>query len=347
MAVYLQTKKRPAILMYHSISDTAWQVTAKKFEAHIRYLSENGYTFIFPEEIHTCDKYNKPVIITFDDGYRDNYETALPVLKKYNVKAVIFMITDYIGKDGWLTENQIKELEDGGLVRVEPHTRTHTDLSQITPAGVREQIETSNNALKKITGRSHKVFAYPYGGFNDDVKKIAAEYYDIAFATGNGDQRDMMILYRVGVFDDSIISNMTKIYKVGDVLGNYLHTDITAYINGHEIPTCGVIAGNLLIIAEDLAKYGFDVVWDGKARTLKVELNKNKTITPITFIKDNKPSGAIKGQYFYTDITTYLSGEGIESFAIDGVTLIGFDLLGKYGALLWDGKKREIRLTVK
>jgi peptidoglycan/xylan/chitin deacetylase (PgdA/CDA1 family) len=345
MSGYLQTKKRPAVLMYHSISNTDYQVTAKNFEAHMKYLSDNGYTFLFPEEIHNSDKYDKPVIITFDDGYIDNYETAFAIIKKYKVKSTIFMISDYIGKPGWLTDKQIKDFEAGGLVRIEPHTRTHTDLSQVTLAGARGQIESSNAALKKITGRDHKVFAYPYGGFNNDVIKIATEYYDIAFATGNGDQRDMMKLYRAGVFNDSAISSIAKIYKVGDVLGNVLYSDITAYINGYAIPT-SVITGKTLVVVEDLEKYGFNVVWDGKARTLKAELVKNKPITPIKFDKDTKPSGTIKGQYFYTDIMTYLSGEAVESFAINGVTLIDFELLVKYGKLSWNGQARELRLVI-
>jgi len=90
------------------------------------------------------------------------------------------------------------------------------------------------------------------------------------------------------------------------------------------------------------------VKWDGNERTLKVELNKNKKITPLPVTKDtaHKP-GTFKCNYFYTDIKTYLSGVEVESYAINGVTLIDFELLVKYGALTWDGKAREIRLTVK
>ena len=205
----LQTEKIPAILMYHSISGKASQVTAGNFEKQIRYLAENGYAFLFPDEIYDSDEYDKPIIITFDDGYRDNYEIAFEILKKYNAKATIFIATDNIGKDGFLTEDQIKELEASGIARVEPHSRTHTDFSQITLNGVREQIETSNAALKKITGRDHKVFAYPYGGVNGEVREIAGEYYDVALATGNGNRRDTMELYRQSITNRCMLLNMT------------------------------------------------------------------------------------------------------------------------------------------
>jgi peptidoglycan/xylan/chitin deacetylase (PgdA/CDA1 family) len=198
----------PVILMYHSISDGSYQVTAENFEAQIKYLRDNGFTFLFPEEIHDAGKYNKSVIITFDDGYRDNYETAFPVLKKYDAKAALFMITDNIGKENYLTGEQIIALESSGLVRVEPHTRTHTDLTQISREGARSQIESSNAALRELTGREPRVFAYPYGGFNDEIKAIAAEYYDMAFAVGNGSPDDIMALKRI-----SVSNNMT-VFKI-------------------------------------------------------------------------------------------------------------------------------------
>ena len=208
----LKTDKRPPILMYHSISKKSSQVTAKNFEKQIKYLVDKGYTFLFLEEIHDSDKYDKPIIITFDDGYRDNYETAFEILKKYDAKATIFMITSFIGKDGFLTETQIKELEGSGLVRVESHTRDHTDLSKLPPEHANIQIEKSTAALKEITGREHKILAYPFGGFNDDVEKIVMENFDIAVATEKGSQRNLAALYRKSVTNRSMLLNM-KLFK--------------------------------------------------------------------------------------------------------------------------------------
>jgi len=132
----------------------------------------------------------------------------------------------------------------------------------------------------------------------------------------------------------------------GTPLGDVLYSDIVAYINGEKIPT-SIKSGTTMVVVEDLARYGFDVVWNKNDRTLKVELNKNKKIEPLPVIKDttNKP-GTFKCKYVYTDIKTYLSGQVVESFAINGVTLIDFELLVKYGTLQWDGKAREIRLVI-
>jgi len=132
--------------------------------------------------------------------------------------------------------------------------------------------------------------------------------------------------------------------KVGDPLGDVLYSDITAYINGSAIPT-SIKSGTTMVVVEDLANYGFDVSWDGKAKSLRVELNAGKKVTPLKVEKNTKPVGTFKCKYVYTDIKTYLSGQLVESFAINGVTLIDFELLAKYGSLAWDGKARTIKLT--
>jgi len=134
--------------------------------------------------------------------------------------------------------------------------------------------------------------------------------------------------------------------KNGDPLGDILYSDIIAYINGKAIPT-SIKNGMTMVVVEDLMNYGFDVFWNGKDRTLKVEINPNKQVTPMKVDKNAKPSGTFKCKYVYTDIRTYLSGEMVESFAINGVTLIDFELLAKYGSVKWDGKARTISVTTK
>lgn len=132
--------------------------------------------------------------------------------------------------------------------------------------------------------------------------------------------------------------------KNGDPLGNVLYSNITAYVNGSQIPT-STIAGKTLVAVEDLVNYGFDVTWNNKDRSLRVELNKSKKITPLSVEKNTRPTGTVKCKYVYTDIKTYISGEQVKSYAIDGVTLIDFELLAKYGTLNWRPVAREIHLN--
>ena len=148
----------------------------------------------------------------------------------------------------------------------------------------------------------------------------------------------ILILISVSTFTVSAI-------KVGDIIGDVLYSDITAYINGNAIPT-SVIQGKTLVVVEDLANYGFNVTWDNNERSLKIELNTDKKVKPLKTEINTRPIGSVKEQYFYTDIKTYLSGELVESYAIQGRTLIDFELLRKYGKLNWNSQTRELKLQL-
>ena len=133
---------------------------------------------------------------------------------------------------------------------------------------------------------------------------------------------------------------------IGTKLGDVVYSDITAYINGHEIPVRAA-NGKTLVVVEDLARYGFDVVWNGTAKTLKVEINKGKAFNPMTAEKDaaNKP-GAFRGNYVYTGIKTYLSGKLTGCVSINGQIYMDFETLKKYGKISWNGQTRELRLVI-
>ena len=132
--------------------------------------------------------------------------------------------------------------------------------------------------------------------------------------------------------------------KTGDVLGNVLYTDVTAYINGYEIPSYN-IDGNTMIVAEDLANYGFDVTWNGVNFTLKIEFNNGKTIKPLTIEKQVGVVGSVRFNYVYTTVKTYVADKEVKGYNINGKTIIQFDELSVYGKITWDGTAREIRFN--
>lgn len=133
------TAKVP-VLMYHHLDDEGndtTTITPETFEAHLKALRENGYTAITIEELISYVDGNgilppKPVLITFDDGYLSNYELAFPILKKYDMKATIFVIGSSIGKSFYRDTDipmiphfdyeQAKEMVDSGLVSIQSHT---------------------------------------------------------------------------------------------------------------------------------------------------------------------------------------------------------------------------------
>lgn len=131
--------------------------------------------------------------------------------------------------------------------------------------------------------------------------------------------------------------------SVGDPIGNVVYTDITAYINGQPIPISN-INGYAHIVVEDLQHYGFDVVWNGKDNTLKVERNKGKAMQPLPAekIPAGKRPGDVRAKYVLSAIKVYLSGELVESYSINGYMFIDFELLKKYGTVTWDKAARKL-----
>ena len=94
---------RVPVLMYHAVGDDCWGeeslfVKPEELEKQLQYLSENGYETIFFEDLSHIEQYEKPVLLTFDDGYDDNAETLLPLLRKHGMKATIFLIAGDVGK---------------------------------------------------------------------------------------------------------------------------------------------------------------------------------------------------------------------------------------------------------
>ena len=183
------TKFSPVATMYHSINEVPFTsltnlfVRPSEFEDHLKKIDELGYEYIFADQF---DKYDvETVMLTFDDGYEDNYTEMFPLLKKYNAKATIFMITSEIDQPGYLTSKQIREMADSGLVRFASHTHDHFSLTSLSADAVRDQFETSKDILTKLTGREVRAVCYPGGSITEEIAQIASEYFDFGYTTVN------------------------------------------------------------------------------------------------------------------------------------------------------------------
>lgn len=177
----------PLALMYHLVLDEPYTdltnlfVRPSELEGHIQALLEAGYTFIFADEYAYSN--TKTVIMTFDDGYIDNYTEMFPIIKKYNVKVTVFMIASYIGGENFLTESMIREMSSSGLVSFQSHTYTHPGLTSLSPDALRYEFETSCRTIEALTGREVKAICYPSGRYNDTVLSVADEYFDYGYTT--------------------------------------------------------------------------------------------------------------------------------------------------------------------
>ena len=172
------------LLMYHYISDPPWDADEYRlnlstrpedFAAHLAYLKSAGYTGI--SLYHLLDALTwgrplpeKPIIITMDDGYRDNYENAFPLLQEYGFTATFFVLTDPIDQQSerYMTWPQIEEMVAAGM-DVEPHSKTHPDLRGQDYDFLVWEILGSAQTVEAHTGRYPRFFAYPSGRYDEAV----------------------------------------------------------------------------------------------------------------------------------------------------------------------------------
>lgn len=200
--------------MYHSVSDEPFNpdgselsVLPEQFEKQLAYLQNSGIETVFASELPELDETTGPrrVVLTFDDGYEDNYTEAFPLLKKYGCKATIFMIAGCIDQPGYLTTAQIREMTDSGLVSIQSHTVSHVPLAwgDKTYEDVVYQLGESKRIIEEAAGAPVTALAIPNGNFDETIVDIAGDYYNVAF-TGTGfrnySKADIMDIYRVGIY---------------------------------------------------------------------------------------------------------------------------------------------------
>ena len=173
------------VLMYHAVGDEIWGysdlfVSEAGMEEQLQYLQENGYEPIWFSDLAHIEDYEKPVILTFDDGYDDNYTVLYPLLEKYQTKATIFVIGNAMGSTHKMTQEQVYEMAASGLVSIQSHTYTHGNLSAMDEAALRQEMERSNAALAAATGQIPYVLCYPEGKYSYLTMDVAKDYYTFA-----------------------------------------------------------------------------------------------------------------------------------------------------------------------
>lgn len=171
--------------MYHSVGENKefFTVRATDFEKQMAYLHKNKFNvmplaFLIKILADKTPIAPKTVVITFDDGYEDNYFAAFPILQKYNFHASIFAVTGSIGIERTIRSgaklkildlNQMKKMQASGLIDFYPHSDSHPKLTEISHEVVAGEITVSRSILEKELGRQADIFAYPYGKYNELV----------------------------------------------------------------------------------------------------------------------------------------------------------------------------------
>ena len=179
------------ILCYHGVLDNPWGITSlfvkvAEFEKQMKYLKDNGYTTLFASEITSANNYEKPVIITFDDGYKDIYTNAWPILQKYNQKGNSYIISGWIGGDVYMNNNMIKEIHNSPNFEIGSHTVTHRQLATLSNEDIEYEVRQSKQDLENLLGSPINVIAYPVGSYDNRVLNIVSKYYKYGLSTDNG-----------------------------------------------------------------------------------------------------------------------------------------------------------------
>jgi len=235
------------VLTYHRINDQLPEgelvVHPREFEIQMKFLNfyRKKFQIISMEEMieyfvaSSVDNRKRKavrtkILITFDDGYRDNYTHAFPILKKHRFPAAVFLTTDYISTEykkeryknapwsmDYLNYGEIKEMKASGI-RFGAHTATHPHLREIDLDEAKKEILKSYESVREISGNDNIPFCYPYGEFNEEIKQIVKKCgFSCAFSVAPGinyRNQDLFEIKRIDVLGGDSFSSFK--YKVTD-----------------------------------------------------------------------------------------------------------------------------------
>lgn len=197
------------IFLYHSVrpGKHAYSVRPETFDAQLHYLRDSGYSFVTLGALvghlrRGTPLPPKPAVLTFDDGWQNQYQNALPILEKHGAVATFFITTDVLGRGAYMRWDQAKELARRGM-EIGSHARRHPFLARIgSEARLRDEIAGSKAILEKELGRPVTVFAYPFGSKNGRViAAVEAAGYEAGRGVGSGRVHGPANIYQLGVVD--------------------------------------------------------------------------------------------------------------------------------------------------
>jgi peptidoglycan/xylan/chitin deacetylase (PgdA/CDA1 family) len=209
------------VLMYHSItnedsSDDIWSLGLNSFSEHLSYLDGNKNINLYRCTDLISQRPKDGIMITFDDGYRNNFEVAAPILFELKIPFSVFVITDFIkqAKKNFMNESMLKELAGHPLVSIGSHSRSHVRLTKCNRKELANEISGSKSYLEDLLGREIDMFSYPHGDFNSVVRSevLKAEYklgftshYDV-----NKKSQDKLKLNRNEIWNTDNLQTLKK-----------------------------------------------------------------------------------------------------------------------------------------
>ena len=227
---------RVPVLMYHEIADAAattspLAVSPNVFADQLTYLREAGFNTVTAGTLSAVlangggDLPERPVVLTFDDGYGDFFTEALPLLKQNGFNGTVFQTTGWVGKEDevkrMLNWRELAESEQAGI-EIGAHTCTHPQLDQLPEGVMREELNVSKSMLEDNLGVKVPGLAYPYGYSNVHVRRVARELgYDYAYSVSNAmasSAADMFTIPRLTVRRTTSMDDFRKMVNGQDTM---------------------------------------------------------------------------------------------------------------------------------
>lgn len=244
-----QQGRGPIVLMYHSVQgdegkdSSVWSVNAKSFSNQMGFLKKEGWqTFLFRDLLNAENLPPKSVVITFDDGFADNYENGFKVLKNLSMCATWFIASGCIGKkSAWhdpdgppksmLSERQIYEMAEAGM-EIGAHSRTHVSLPTLDSKKLEDEVMGSKEDLTSLLGQPVLSFAYPFGHYDErSLDAVRRAGYLVACTTETGwfgGEKNLLKVRRIPVFPYDTLGRFARKFAFADpavgwsVTGRYL-----------------------------------------------------------------------------------------------------------------------------
>jgi len=169
-----------SILVYHTISSPTEplpgdiDISPERFERQLRWLSR-WHRVVTLDETLGRGPGARGVAITFDDGFRDNLTVALPLLEEFRLPITLFVAAGFVGQDGYLSEDELREIARHPLVTIGAHGLWHRHFTRLSNDEARLELRESRSLLKDITGRKIDLMAWPYGECDPGLERLSEE----------------------------------------------------------------------------------------------------------------------------------------------------------------------------
>jgi len=178
--------------MYHRFNEMKYPSTNIKmqiFREHLKLIENSNFAFYNPIEFQKDfdkPKKQKKILLTIDDGFKSFYTEAWPVLKEKRVPFILFVSTEPVGKNGYMTWDEIKEIDKFNFTMIGHHSHTHEYLIDMTDESFIDDIEKANKIFLKEMGYIPTIFSYPFGEYSKFMKNYISQNFKLSFGQHSG-----------------------------------------------------------------------------------------------------------------------------------------------------------------